>query len=274
MEHMGQIYGLLGEGSYQFKPITIVHLGKRISSFAITFTKRLTQSELVQRRDTFHSALIAHVRTTHDAFLVQIGVKLPADAKLRSWHPKFDLETVPDLPIGEILVDVKKAVLKTPSQVKDVIKEVERESLIASLIASHSGSLANTPCPSPKKKAPSLLERIKAKEAEQVTKEMISAPIHDPEHTGLSEFAQSLAFLFGTSGKGALPLADVTTKLGLGSKAPLSNTEIVQRIKRLAELVPDWIQLVASGAVQIVKLDKSYGVKRALSELSTRLGVV
>jgi predicted Zn-dependent peptidase len=95
----------------------------------------------------------------------------------------------------------------------------------------------------------------------------------DSEHTGLAEFAENLAFLFGSSGKGAIPLADVIAKLALGSKSPLSTTEIVYRIKRLADLLPEWLQLVTSGSVQIVKVNKSYGVKRALSELSSNLSL-
>lgn len=278
MEHVKQIYHLMPE-AYQFRAVQIVHLGKRIPSVAITFPSKLGQSELMDRRERFHMSLLNLVKAEHAEFLAGIGVKLPADAKLRSWHPKFSLESVKDIPIREVLPENAKVSepVSAPEQILEVIREVSRPQ-------SPSPNLEVGPPPTPPAEPPSkkgnlkgssLLERIKAKERQSELAEMIhpvdSSGKTTPNYQQLSDLASSLTFLFGTSGKSALLLGDVITKITAGAKNALSTDDVADQVKRLCVLVPEWISLVVSGQAQIVKIDKRVGLREVQSKILANL---
>jgi len=266
--------------AYLYRLTQVVHQGRRVGTHALAFPQRLSDvSMLSDRRDAFHAALIAHLKASHDVFLKSIKVSLPSEAKLRCWHPKFDLEATPDVPMCDLDTEksngdlVDKIAPATPSQILDAILESKSEAkakgptvkTYQSEKLDEMSTVLSTPSPKGPPKKLSLLERIKAKEREAETKHMTASSSDTAaasELSVLSEFAENLAFLFSSAGKGALPLGDVTTKLTLGTnKAPLSPKDVAGRLYRLADILPTWLQLVPTGRAVIVRLDRQQSLK-------------
>jgi hypothetical protein len=206
-------------------------------------------------------------------------VKVPKDAKFKSWHPKFCLESVPEIGVRELWVDEpveKKDNGKVPVQIQEVIEQVERESRQSSPIKAKSQSAPPIEeGPPPAKKKLSLLERIKAKEKENEVSSIIYNKNVDEsrkaaECARLCELAESLLFLFTSAGKTALLIGDIAGKLAMGCKVATSEADILERLKLLAAKVPDWIQLVpgANGSTLLAKLNKKMALKEVKEVLA------
>jgi len=194
----------------------------------------------------------------HNEFLKSINVEIPDGAKLKSWHPKFDADSVPDLPIVELGRSVSSPTIKTtPSQIKEVLSSSLSKPTFSAAEA------VDKVKPSDKKL--SLLERIKLKQKNNEIRQMTGiseGTTHkELEVQQLQELADNLYFLFGTAQKSALPLGDITSKISLGSTTALSSSDIISRIRRLSEVVPSWLQFVASGSAQVVRIDRSLTMK-------------
>ena len=205
----------------------------------------------------------------------EIGVKVPLDAKFKSWHPKFCLENVPDILCKELLEEeaiAKTAQTNVPVQVREVIEQVERESKKSSPTKAKPQS---SPEEAPAKKKLSLLERIKAKEKEnEISSIIINKNVDESrkaaEYTRLCELAENMLFLFTSAGKSSLLVGDITGKLAMGCKVATSESDILDRLKLLASKVPDWLQLVSagSGSTLLAKMNKKLALKEVKEMLS------
>lgn len=206
-------------------------------------------------------------------------MKIPKDAKFKSWHPKFCLENVPEIEHKELWVDEpaeKKDNAKVPVQIQEVIEQVERESRQSSPTKAKSLSTQSIEeGPPPAKKKLSLLERIKAKEKENEVSSIIYNKNRDEsrkaaECARLCELAESLLFLFTSAGKTALLIGDIAGKLAMGCKVATSEADILERLKLLATRVPDWIQLMpaANGSTLLAKLNKKMTLKEVKEALT------
>ncbi len=264
--------------AYQFKQVKIIHSGKRTSSFSMAFEKRLGQAELVERRERFYTSLIDLIHLKHKEFLTSIDIALPEGAKLKSWHPKFDIESVPDIPVKELFQDapVTHAI---PSQIKDALTVDPALSIENTPVRSNERKLAiieerkSESVDKPEGKKMSLLERIKLKEKQKQTELMLKSPKEKEQlknGTILAEFCENLAFLFNNAGKSALILGDISSKLSLGAKQPTSPEEIVERIKKLCEMVPEWVQIMPAGVAQMVKIDKTMVIRTVQARIMER----
>lgn len=187
------------------------------------------------------------------------------NAKFKSWHPKFCLESVPEVSSKELFEEEpvnKKNQPNVPVQIQEVIEQVERESQKSSPTKKQACSIskpAEEP-PTPKNKL-SLLERIKAKEKEnEISSIIVNANVDESrkaaERARLCELAENLLFLFTSAGKSSLLVGDITGKLAMGCKVSTSETDILDRLKLLATKVPEWLQLVLSGSTLLAKLNK------------------
>lgn len=263
-EHIGQILHL-AVTPLVIRPTHIIHQGKRTASFTLGFPGKLGQAELLDRREKFRAALVDWVRVQHDKYLETIGVRLPSGARLRSWHPKFDPETTPDIPISDVLgsSDIAAVPTHVPSQIEEAVRTS----------APTTPTRAETVYSEQPSKPMSLLERIKAKERQSQVAEIIASPAkHNatPDHAVLAEMVDRLAFLFASAGKSSLLLGDITQRLTAASKAPVSPQDVIQRISRLAVLVPEWVQQTKTGAVHIVKITKAMPIRDAQALLLSR----
>jgi hypothetical protein len=287
-EHVQQMHHLLPD-AHTFRATTHVQAGRRLATFAIGLAAGpadgpLGHAALADRREAFHRALVAHVAAAHTQFLAALGVALPEGAKLRCWHPRFDPESVPDVPTRPLFPaaahEEHPSPPGTPAQVLDAIDGAAR--------ARPSGTPAAAPptppvAAPPATKKPSLLDRIKARERQATTELMLAqdppaakATARASDLAVLTDFCHALAFLFASANKGALPLGDITTKLTTatgkgGGGVALAPAEIAQRLERLGKLVPDWLTILPTGRAVIVKIDRATPIRDVLARLAENL---
>lgn len=195
--HLRQLQAL---GSfYETRPVRVISEGRRVSSLALELPEVATHELLRERRRRLQIALLERVHQAHDAFLKEIGAVLPPGAIIRRWHPRFDVEGVPEVPLPE---DASSANDKepeggTPEVIKNAIKAVEGAMLAPLPTVSSSTSKTSLPSspsshlrqPSgglPSK--PSVLERIRARQREAE----VAAIACDPFKEALRRKYQSL----------------------------------------------------------------------------------
>lgn len=262
LAHVQQLAGLL-PGIWTFRAVHVQHDGRRTASVALGFERRLQAADLVARRESVHKALLGAVHTAHRQFMADVlGAQVPAAARLRSWHPKFDLDAVPD-PAPAELLPAPAAAVAVPAQIRGAIADT------AALPAAAAAAPA-----APAAKPQSLLDRIRQKEKVSQALDILADATHRAQHSELAtlqEFAESLAFLFGTAGKSALLLGEITSKLVLGAKSAVAPEDIAARVRRLSALVPEWAQLVATAGVQMVRIDRRLPLKTVQVRLAAAL---
>lgn len=101
LAHLAQLAHIFSDGSlgasqhaYRLRPMVTVHEGRRTDTVAIELPRPATHDYLADRRTDLLTRAHVLVHRRHSAFLDSIGVTLPPGAQLRTWHPKFDLESV------------------------------------------------------------------------------------------------------------------------------------------------------------------------------------
>lgn len=58
---------------------------------------------LIERRYVFHNRLVNIVKQHHSEFLTAFNPLLVvAEDKVTRWHPNFDVDDVPDVPLGRL----------------------------------------------------------------------------------------------------------------------------------------------------------------------------
>lgn len=75
--------------------------------------KRMSTTTLVKRRQQFNGRLLRLVRTHHQNFLYKLDASLHVgEGDLRSWHPGFNLDTLPDVPTVDLVPPASPPPLK------------------------------------------------------------------------------------------------------------------------------------------------------------------
>lgn len=201
--HLQQIISVfhdpeLGEETrecYSLRPVNIVHYGKRVKSFIVELPQVASHDYLLGRRTEFVKRLTAKMTAHHDIFLKSINVTLPPGAKLRTWHPKFDVEAVPDLDAVELFppnlpTGKGKGEDKGKGKDEDEGKDGDSPSTEGSLVP-EDPLTEHQP-----KKVESLLERIKAKQKAADLAKMSHDPIKEAlrgKYEELFEFTETVA---------------------------------------------------------------------------------
>lgn len=258
--HLQQIVGLFGDAAlggalecYRLRPTRFVNYGKRISSLAVELPEQQTAAThdyLLGRRTELLRRLTAKVAAHHDSFLASISVSLPSGAKMRAWHPKFDVESVPDLEAINILPAEQQEL--DGSQPAAAIPKVVVKAIIAET-ANEGGDraeqLEKAPSETNSKGEGGLLERIRAKQRAAELAQMTHDPVREAlrkKYQDLVEFSETVAMyrsqignrwrlsiliihvsmyrLFATSNRSSLLLGDAVTKICQGSRTSLSSS--------------------------------------------------
>lgn len=195
--HLQQIHGIFSDETlgtpqvpFLYRPMSIVWMGKRTETFALELPEAATHDYLYARRAELLRRLTAIMQAEHANFLQSINVQLPVGAKLRSWHPKFNLDSVPDLFPAELFPpkEVKRAALKVPTEVALVVDAFEKPQEVSPASTSHSTLTA--------KASNSVLEKIRAKqrraEVELMTHDPVAETLKRTRET-LLEFTETIA---------------------------------------------------------------------------------
>ncbi|KAJ3415063.1 replication licensing factor Cdt1 [Chytridiales sp. JEL 0842] len=236
--------------------------------------------QLRQRREEFHKRLVDLVKTEHKKFLSTLPYQVSEDdSYLRTWHPRFDLTTVPDItptPLPTIGLPTQKKVLtaSTPSTPK---QPTATPNVLTPSSVSNStpNSTPKTPAAKESKESPSsdstptkapsraaaLLARIREKEKKKVEETMFRSP-HNAAVLKkkamlcrLLEVGQAVIYFFKSSQKNVLPIKEVGQYVITAARNPLSHTEACDHVRLLAEVCPEWCKLVDLIAGTFVRVE-------------------
>ncbi|XP_047566075.1 DNA replication factor Cdt1 isoform X2 [Lutra lutra] len=249
---------------------------------------QLTASKLLQRRRLFSQNLVKRVREHHSAFLASLNppVVVPED-QLTRWHPRFNVDSVPDIepaelpqpPTVEKLATAQEVLARARGLLSPRMEKALSDLAQRTAKPSSPGSPGSAPPATPPANPPAalkgvpqdLLERIRCREARKQLAQMTRRPEREQRLQRLErlpELARVLRSIFVSERKPALPM-DVACSRLLGSyPVALSPGEMEKHVQLLSELLPDWLSLHRVRADTYIKLDKAADLAGVLTRLA------
>uniref|UniRef100_A0A672H192 Chromatin licensing and DNA replication factor 1 n=1 Tax=Salarias fasciatus TaxID=181472 RepID=A0A672H192_SALFA len=296
--HVGQIRCVFPE-AYTFrqqKDVPPFHGGVKPGGYQLTVEPVrpvLSASRLLDRRRVFHLNLLSIVKQHHKAFLSSLTppLSVPED-KLTRWHPRFSVDTVPApqsaaLPRAphaqrpatarEVLDQARH--LLTPKMEKALVSAALREDRAAEGEEKTPPRTAAAPPAAPPAAAlrgvsQSLLDRIRAKEAQKLQAALTRDPAQDQRllmMSRLGELARILRGVFVAEKKPALTMEVVCNRLESSYRSALTAGEMEKHVRLLAELAADWLSIHPIRKDFYLKLNKGMELSAVLDRLSRRL---
>uniref|UniRef100_A0A3B4UUB1 Chromatin licensing and DNA replication factor 1 n=1 Tax=Seriola dumerili TaxID=41447 RepID=A0A3B4UUB1_SERDU len=267
----------------------------------------LSASRLLERRHIFHLNLVSIVKQHHKVFLSSLvpPVSVPDD-KLTRWHPRFNVDTVPAVQTSSLPQPPRTERLATAQEVLDKARSLitpKMEKALVSLAQRREDNAAEskeptsppqnptapqTPAPSaapssaPAAPVPttlkgvsqSLLDRIRAKEAQKLLAAMTRNPNQEERlmmMSRLGELARILRNVFVAEKKPALIMEVACNRMVASYRSALSTGEMEKHIRLLAEVAADWLTIHPIRKDFYLKLNKNMELSIVLDKLSRRL---
>ncbi|XP_027541026.1 DNA replication factor Cdt1 [Neopelma chrysocephalum] len=286
--HVGQIKAVYPT-SYQLrqeKNIPTFGDGRKKSEYQLTLEPvvgeeekvdgrpHLSASRLLERRKEFHRNLVNIVKQHHKAFLATLSPPLEvAEEKLTRWHPRFNVDEVPDISPVELPRPPQEDRLSTAQEVLSTARGMlspKMEKALANLALRTAEAGAGEPvlskAPSPASTASALkgvsqalLDRIRAKEARKLQALMTRDPQQEERVAMLGRLpamARVLRSVFVAEKKQALPMEVVCARLGDSYDELMAPAEMEKHLRLFAELLPDWVGIHTIRTDTYIKLDK------------------
>ncbi|KAM6118053.1 DNA replication factor Cdt1 [Pterocles gutturalis] len=235
----------------------------------------LSASRLLERRKEFHRNLVNIVKQHHKAFLAALSPPMVVpEEKLTRWHPRFNVDEVPDIVPAELPRPPREDRLSTAQEVLSAARGMltpKMEKALANLALRTAEAGAGEPAvskapPSPastssalKGVSPALLERIRAKEAQKL-QALLTRERGQEERLAmlgrLPAMARVLRNVFVAEKKPALPMEVACARMADSYDAQMSLGEMEKHLRLFAELLPDWVGIHAIRTDTYIKLDK------------------
>ncbi|KAM4894221.1 DNA replication factor Cdt1 [Sylvia borin] len=235
----------------------------------------LSASRLLERRREFHRNLVNIVREHHKAFLAALSPPMVVpEEKLTRWHPRFNVDEVPDISPAELPQPPQEDRLSTAQEVLSTARGMlspKMEKALANLAlrtaeagAGEPTTLSKTPTPASTSSAlkgvsQELLDRVRAKEARRL-RALLTRDAAQEERAArlarLPPMARVLRGLFVAEKKPALPMELLCARLADSCPELAAPGELEKHVRLLAELLPDWVGIHALRTDTYVKLDK------------------
>ncbi|GAB1293757.1 DNA replication factor Cdt1 [Apodemus speciosus] len=245
---------------------------------------QLTATCLLQRRQVFRQNLVDRVKEHHKAFLASLNppMTVPED-QLTRWHPRFNVDEVPDIepaelpqpPVTEKLTTAQEVLARARSLMTPKMEKALSNLALRSAEPGSPGpstpALPATPPATPPAASPSalkgvsqaLLERIRAKEVQKQLARMTRCPEQELRLRRLErlpELARVLRGVFVSERKPALTMEVVCAR-----------GEMEKHLLLLAELLPDWLSLHPIRTDTYVKLDKAADLAGLMARLARHI---
>ncbi|NXB37814.1 CDT1 factor, partial [Eulacestoma nigropectus] len=234
----------------------------------------LSASRLLERRREFHRNLVNIVREHHRAFLAALSPPMVVpEEKLTRWHPRFNVDGVPDISPAELPQAPQEDRLSTAQEVLSTARGMlspKMEKALANLALRTAGAGAGEPALS-KAPAPAgtssalrgvsqgLLDRVRAKEARRL-QALLTRDARQEERAALlarlPAMARVLRSVFVAEKKPALSMELLCARLADSCPELVAPGEMEKHVRLFAELLPDWVGVHALRTDTYVKLDK------------------
>ncbi|NXH22813.1 CDT1 factor, partial [Bucco capensis] len=235
----------------------------------------LSASRLLERRKEFQHNLLNIVKQHHKAFLAALNppMVVPED-KLTRWHPRFNVDQVPDIKPAELPQPPQEDKLSTAQEVLSTARGMlspKMEKALANLALRNAeageGEPVASKAPSPassssalKGVSQALLDRVRAREAERLRCLLLRAPEQDARLAMLCRLpamARVLRSVFVAEKKQALPMELACSRMADSYDLHMAAGEMEKHLRLLAELLPDWLSIHSIRTDTYLKLDKA-----------------
>uniref|UniRef100_A0A8C3UUQ5 CDT1 Geminin-binding domain-containing protein n=1 Tax=Catharus ustulatus TaxID=91951 RepID=A0A8C3UUQ5_CATUS len=255
----------------------------------------LSASRLLERRREFHRNLVNIVREHHKAFLAALSPPMVVpEEKLTRWHPRFNVDEVPDVSPAELPRPPQEDRLSTAQEVLNTARGMlspKMEKALANLALRTAGAdageptLPKTPTPASTSSAlkgvsQELLDRVRAKEARRL-QALLTRDARQEERAArlarLPAMARVLRGLFVAEKKPALSMELLCARLVRSDPVLLAAGEMEKHVRLLAEVLPDWVGVHTLRTDTYVKLDKEKDlglVTERLNKLAKEAGAL
>jgi len=217
----------------------------------------LTPEELVARRHIFTNALTQLVKEEHAVFLASLSPPIVVDpALLTAWHPAFPLDSCPQIdetglpphPEAGVQPGVEEVVVK-----KENTEEVAPTTTIAA--------------------PPTLLERVRAKEAARAVREM-TRPREERARLArlrrLPDLARKMRALLISERRASVTVEFAVTKL-LALAQGGDRATLEEDLRSLPEETDAWVALHRVAMEDIFKIAKPHKVNQVVELLEAKL---
>ncbi|XP_018421980.1 PREDICTED: DNA replication factor Cdt1 [Nanorana parkeri] len=253
---------------------------------------QLTVSRLLERRRLFHRSLTNIVKQHHKAFLETLNPPLVVpDAQLTRWHPRFNVDEVPDVVPAELPQSPQVEKLTTAQDVLNKARGMmtpKMEKALANLaLRTVENSLSEQKQTSPEEPKPvpatssalkgvsqSLLERIRAKEAQKHQAMMTRKPQHEERllmMSRLPELARILRNVFVAEKKPALTVEVVCNRVISSYRSCMTPGDMEKHLSLMIALQPDWLSIHPIRKDTYYKLNKTMDLNLILERLAKKL---
>ncbi|XP_076204918.1 DNA replication factor Cdt1 isoform X2 [Aptenodytes patagonicus] len=234
----------------------------------------LSASRLLERRKEFNRNLVNIVKQHHKAFLAALSPPMVVpEEKLTRWHPRFNVDEVPDISPAELPRPPQEDRLTTAQEVLSTARGMltpKMEKALANLALRTAEAGAGEPVaskvPSPastssalKGVSQALLERIRAKEAQKLQALMTREPQQEERLAMLGRLpamARILRNVFVAEKKQALTMEVACARMADSYDVQMPPGEMEKHLRLFAELLPDWVGIHAVRTDTYIKLDK------------------
>uniref|UniRef100_A0A3P8WNL5 Chromatin licensing and DNA replication factor 1 n=1 Tax=Cynoglossus semilaevis TaxID=244447 RepID=A0A3P8WNL5_CYNSE len=261
----------------------------------------LSASRLLERRRVFHGNMVKIVKQHHKEFLSSLvpPVSVPDD-KLTRWHPRFNVDTVPAVPVSPLPQPPNTEKLSTAQEVLDkarslitpkmekalvslTLKSDERDEESRDLTTPQKPDDSNTVAstasaaqvPAALKGVPqSLLDRIRAKEAQKLQASMMRNPVQEERllmMSRLEELSRILRTVFVAEKRPALIMEVACNRMMASYRSALSAGEMEKHLRLLAEVAGDWLTIHPIRKDFYLKINKNMELSSVLEKLNKRL---
>lgn len=217
-------------------------------------------------------------------------MEVPED-QLTRWHPRFNVDGVPDIepaelpqpPAVEKLTTAQEVLARARSlmspRMEKALSDLAQRTAEPSSPRSPSLAQPATPPATPPAAPPSalkgvsqaLLERIRAKEAQKQLAQMTRRPEQEQRLQRLErlpELARVLRGVFVSERKPALTMEVACARMVGSYRAAMSPGEMEKHLQLLSELLPDWLSLHRIRTDTYVKLDKVADLAGVMEQLA------
>ncbi|KAF4110687.1 DNA replication factor Cdt1 [Onychostoma macrolepis] len=252
----------------------------------------LSASRLLERRRIFHQNLVEIVKGHHKVFLASLNPPIAVpDDKLTRWHPRFNVDKVPNIKPSDLPQPPQTEKLTSAQEVLDKARALmtpKMEKALANMALKTaetacakepetSAKAIVTPTETPnalKGVSQSLLERIRAKEAQKLHAAMTRNPQQEERLVTISrlpELARILRNVFVAEKKPALIMELACNRMIASYRSPLSSDEMEKHLRLLAELTPAWLTVHLIRKDMYLKLNKTMDLNIVLDRLNQKM---
>ncbi|XP_075694729.1 DNA replication factor Cdt1 [Rhinoderma darwinii] len=253
---------------------------------------QLTASRLLERRKLFQRSLTNIVKQHHRSFLATLNPPMVVpDDQLTRWHPRFNVDQVPDVVPAELpqppqidrLTTAQEVLTKargmmTPKMEKALtnlaLKTAETNAEDSNRAPSEESKPAPASSSALKGVSQSLLERVRAKEAQKLQAMMTRKPQQEQRllmMSRLPELARILRNVFVAEKKPALTVEVVCDRVISSYRSSMPSGDMEKHLSLLVELVPDWLAVHPIRKDTYYKLNKTMDLNHILERLAKKM---